>query len=199
MVAASGPRCDDSMRRRPAIVIGGSAAFLAGTLGGPRTCKRRKFAPAGHPKAFMKKMYIYEVIIGALLVGVVEAYFWTQGRTLAFGNATTKIALLALYVALVVGSQAALARSRKITLRDAMKGNLLVAVIVAVGLTALGFLLHPGVLKDVPANRANAVIVCGKFVATIGLATLILGTLAASVAVRLTGAMNEFMKLRGIR
>jgi hypothetical protein len=147
----------------------------------------------------MKKMYIYEVIIGALLVGVVEAYFWTQGRTLAFGNATTKIALLALYVALVVGSQAALARSRKITLRDAMKGNLLVAVIVAVGLTALGFLLHPGVLKDVPANRANAVIVCGKFVATIGLATLILGTLAASVAVRLTGAMNEFMKLRGIR
>jgi hypothetical protein len=147
----------------------------------------------------MKQAHIYEVTTGALLVGVVEAYFWTQGRTSAFDNATTKIALVALYVVLAMGSQAALARSRKITLRDAIKGNLLVAVIVAVGLTALGFLLHPAVLKDVPANWANAVIVLGKLLATIGLATLILGILAASVAVRLTGAMKKLMKLCGIR
>jgi len=134
----------------------------------------------------MKKVYIYEVITGASLVGVVEAYFWTQGRTFAFENAKARIALVALYIVLALGSQAALARSRKITLRDAIRSNLLVAVIVAAGLTALGFLFHPAVLKDVPANWANAVIVFGKFLATIGVATLILGTLAANVAARLT-------------
>lgn len=132
----------------------------------------------------MKKAYIHEALTGVLLVGVAEAYLWTQGRTFLLDHAAAKIILFAFYVILSMGSQFALSWNLRIGLKDALKGSLLVAIVVSLGLTLLGFFVHAAVVKDIPAGWTNAAAVFIKFLVTIGMATLMLRTIVASISVR---------------
>lgn len=133
----------------------------------------------------MKKAYIYEVVTAVLLLLVVETYFWTQGRTLILANASMKALLIGLYVALAALSQAVISSALRYGVRGALKTNVLVAVIVSGGLTLLGLSIHPGILKDVPADWTNAVIASLKFFGTIGLATFLLRIIVAALSVRI--------------
>lgn len=133
----------------------------------------------------MKRAYIYELLTALALLVVIEAYLWTQSRTLTFANTTTKVALIAAYLVFAIGSQAAVSSSLGLGLRDALKGNVLVAAIVSLVLTALALCTHPATLKDMPTGWVNALIGLLKFFVTIGLATMLLRMTVAIFSVRL--------------
>ena len=127
----------------------------------------------------MKKGYLYELATPIVLLAVIEAYFWTQGRTWTFDDLTTKAFLIGLYGVLAVASQAVVSSSPGFGAADALKANLLTAAAISLGLTLLAFFVHPAVLKDVARDWLGAVGATLRFFVTVGLATVLLRMLVA--------------------
>ena len=131
----------------------------------------------------MKTLYLWEIVTATTLVGVVELYFWTQSST-GLQSETMKLFILAVYLAIALGSQYGLLSILKCGIKDALKGNALVALLVSAGVTLLSVLAYRGVAKDIPNQWFSISELSLKFVVTIGLATLLVRMLLAAVILR---------------
>ena len=133
----------------------------------------------------MKKAYIYHIISAFALLATVEAYFWTQSRTLTYANSTMKAALIAVYFIVAIASQAAISSVLRLEVRDTLKANVLLAAIVSVGLTLLAIFVHQGLAHDLPPDWSSLAVMSLKFLMTIGFATLLLRVIVAVFSARL--------------
>ncbi len=127
------------------------------------------------------KAYMYEIVTAIVLLGVVEVYLWSQSRTLILDSTATKIALITLYASIACASQYAISSRLRYPLQEALKANLLVAVIMSLGVTLLAFSIHRGIVKDVPEGLPSIAAAFVKFFLTIGLATLGLRIMVAAL------------------
>jgi hypothetical protein len=118
------------------------------------------------------KAYVYEVATAVVLLGIVEIYLWSQSRDPMLDSAAAKYSLIALYVLIACASQYAISSWLKYRLQDALKANLLVAAIISLGVVALAFSVHPGIVKDVPRDVLSMAGAWVKFFSTIGLVTV---------------------------
>ncbi len=130
------------------------------------------------------KTYAYEVLSAAFLVGVIEAYLWTQSRTLAFEAPSTKFLLLFAYLAVAWISEFAISFWLRPNLRTVLNANALVAVIISLGAASLVSSIHAGVIKDANIGAVSFISTSGKFLATAGLATWILRMAVVAVMSR---------------
>lgn len=129
----------------------------------------------------MNKAYIYDGLTACVLLAIVETYFWSQGRTFALAGTATKLLLVGAYLAVAIGSQVGISIALSSGPQVALKTNAFVAILLGVGVTFLGFTVHPGVFKDIPFHLTSVLVSALKVVMTIGLATLLLRVLVAGI------------------
>jgi hypothetical protein len=130
------------------------------------------------------KIYACEVLSAAFLVGVIEAYFWTQSRTPEFENSSTKLLIVSTYVAVACISEFAVSFWLRPKMWNALKANALVAALISLGAAALVSSVHPGVIKDAYTGATSFFSTTVKFLVTIGLATGVLRMMVAGLVLR---------------
>jgi hypothetical protein len=133
----------------------------------------------------VNKAYIYDGLTACVLLAIVEAYFWSQGRTFGLAGTSTKLLLAAAYLAVAIGSQVGISIALSSGPQVALKTNALVAILLGVGITFLGFTVHPGIFKDIPLHLTSVLVSVLKVAMTVGLATLLLRVLVAGITLRL--------------
>src|SRR5271169_3411354 len=122
----------------------------------------------------MKKAYIYDGITACVLLVIVEVYFYSQSRGLLSADTDAKLLLIAAYLAVAIASQIAISIALHLDVQRAFKTNARVAMLLGVGITFLGFAVHPGIFKDIPVGLTNVLVSVLKVVLTLGLGTLLL-------------------------